>query len=112
MNDRQEKRKTTRSRRRKSVPTTPRCSFCLQTEEEVGGLIDGDNAKICIMCIENSHRMIEEARARGELENAIFAKAPLPQEFVAHLDQYVIGQDYAKKVLAVAVFNHYQRITH
>ena len=86
-----------------------RCSFCGKTQEQVKRLIAGPNVYICDECIELCSEIIEE-----ELENTYeddeLVDIPKPKEIKAHLDEYVIGQDAAKKALAVAVYNHYKRI--
>lgn len=95
----------------------PRCSFCGKTKDEVQRLIEGsDDAYICDECVllgaeilsedgigeEHNRATATQTRERGEI--------PSPRDIVQHLDQYVIGQERAKKVLAVAVYNHYKRV--
>lgn len=86
-----------------------RCSFCGKSQEQVRRLIAGPQVYICDECIELCSEIIgeefEDSDAFDELVNI-----PIPKEIKAHLDQYVIGQDDAKKALAVAVYNHYKRI--
>ncbi len=86
-----------------------RCSFCHKTQDQVRKLIAGPNVYICDECIELCAEIIEEEfqdyKEVGELENV-----PKPIEIKAFLDEYVIGQEDAKKTLAVAVYNHYKRI--
>lgn len=86
------------------------CSFCGKAENEVKGLIsNGENTFICDECIHNSLTILEE----GQKENPItIDKIPTPFEIVEFLNQYVIGQEKAKKVLAIAVHNHYKRLNH
>ena len=91
-----------------------RCSFCGQPQEQVGRLISGPNgAYICDTCVDICMEIIEEEN----FENAGKSKAApedinllKPEEIKAVLDDYVIGQDQAKKVLSVAVYNHYKRV--
>lgn len=96
---------------------TVRCSFCGKTQEQVDKLIAGPGVYICDECIELCMGIIDEdsertRRASGKrvkLEEKIL---PKPQEIKAQLDEYVVGQDEAKKALSVAVYNHYKRIYH
>ena len=87
----------------------PRCSFCGRTQSEVRKLIAGAQAYICNECVELCNEILEEEFERAnEAEEA--PKLPKPAEIKAYLDQYVIGQERAKKILSVAVYNHYKRI--
>ncbi len=95
-----------------------RCSFCGKSQEQVNKLIAGPNGTyICDECIEICNEILEEDLIRGEGEENIEEAQPgwdinllKPEEMKAFLDEYVIGQDEAKKVLSVAVYNHYKRI--
>ena len=84
-----------------------RCSFCNKTQDQVRKLIAGPGAYICDECIEICTEIIEEELGDTELEDVNLLK---PKEIKSFLDEYVIGQEEAKKVLAVAVYNHYKRI--
>ncbi|MBO5746099.1 MAG: ATP-dependent Clp protease ATP-binding subunit ClpX [Clostridia bacterium] len=97
----------------------PVCSFCGRTESEVDHLIAGNGVFICDDCIEVCYTLLndsEVADARRSKKASSKAKVPndfklpTPAELKAHLDEYVIGQDDAKKTLSVAVYNHYKRI--
>ena len=90
-----------------------RCSFCGKTQDQVGRLISGPNgAFICDECVDICAEIIEE-EAYGE-ESKSSAKEEInllkPEELKHFLDDYVIGQEQAKKVLSVAVYNHYKRV--
>jgi len=87
------------------------CSFCGKSQHEVKKLIAGPSVFICDECIELCNDIIrDEAAADGEGKPA--RDLPTPTEIRGILDQYVIGQEQAKKILAVAVYNHYKRIRH
>jgi ATP-dependent Clp protease ATP-binding subunit ClpX len=85
-----------------------RCSFCNKTQDQVRKLIAGPNVYICDECIEICSEIIEEEF--DEVETSTEINLVKPREIKDFLDQYVIGQDEAKKVLAVSVYNHYKRI--
>ncbi len=85
------------------------CSFCGKSQHEVRKLIAGPSVFICDECIELCNDIIREEIAGGELKNAR-ADLPTPHEICEILDQYVIDQTKAKKILAVAVYNHYKRL--
>ena len=86
-----------------------RCSFCGRTESEVGMLISGMSGYICTGCVEQAHEILREENllAKSDFE---LGELPKPQEIKAFLDNYVIGQDEAKRVLSVSVYNHYKRL--
>ena len=86
-----------------------KCSFCGKSREEVRKLIAGPTVYICDECIDLCNDIIAEEWEEGK--EAVTSKLPKPAEIKKILDQYVIGQDRAKKILAVAVHNHYKRIT-
>ena len=86
-----------------------RCSFCGKSQNEVKKLIAGPGVYICDECIELCNDIIAEEREREESTKATL-KVPRPIDIKTHLDDYVIGQDRAKKALSVAVHNHYKRI--
>ncbi|MCS7072615.1 MAG: ATP-dependent Clp protease ATP-binding subunit ClpX [Anaerolinea sp.] len=99
-----------------TTPGTQRCSFCRRSHDEVDRLIAGpDGVFICDNCVELCQRILYEETVKGasyESNEPAFdlQRLPAPREIMAHLDEYVVGQGYAKRVLSVAVYNHYKRI--
>ncbi len=85
------------------------CSFCGKNKDEVQKLIAGPSVFICNECIALCNNIIEEKKPETE-ETSNTNHLATPQEIHQHLNQYVIGQDYAKKILSVAVYNHYKRL--
>lgn len=88
-----------------------RCSFCGKTQSEVGKLIAGQGVYICDECVRICDEILAEDRLQGQ-SNFSEENALKPAEIKSILDEYVIGQDEAKKALSVAVYNHYKRINH
>ena len=88
---------------------TVHCSFCGKNQDEVKKIIAGNGVFICNECVELSQEIIREELAEEVL--ADLSEVPKPKELLAILDSYVIGQDRAKRALAVAVYNHYKRIS-
>src|ERR1700752_4082656 len=86
------------------------CSFCGKSQHEVRKLIAGPSVFICDECIELCNDIIREEGGSGEAGRADRNKLPTPHEIRNILDQYVIGQEPAKKILSVAVYNHYKRL--
>jgi len=87
------------------------CSFCGRSQYEVEGFFEGQNkVLICNFCIESTYEVIKSKRMERFLLESQLDKIPTPSEIKRKLDEYVIGQDYAKQVLSVAVYNHYKRI--
>ena len=90
-----------------------RCSFCGRTEDEVGFLITGMNGYICDSCATQAYEITQEALGAGKKASATklnLKELPKPVEIKKFLDQYVIGQDDAKRFLSVSVYNHYKRL--
>lgn len=83
------------------------CSFCRRSNDAVAMMISGHTAHICNQCIEQAALLINKEATQ---EQAGSSKLITPKEIKAHLDQYVIGQDEAKKILSVAVYNHYKML--
>ncbi len=88
------------------------CSFCRKSYRDVGPLVEGPgDVYICGECIDLCQSILEQEQRRRGQSKQLFSEIPTPREIVSKLDQYVIGQGTAKKVLAVAVHNHYKRLS-
>jgi ATP-dependent Clp protease ATP-binding subunit ClpX len=98
MNDREDRRRYTR------------CSFCGKGQDQVRKLVAGPGVYICDQCIDLCQEVLEEDSRSGGSKKSKSGFIPNPKTICAALDQYVIGQDHAKKVLSVQVYNHYKRI--
>ena len=86
------------------------CSFCGKAEADVGALIAGPSAFICEMCVEDCTQLLQAEL--GMSPQQILAGLPKPRDIAAFLDNYVVGQEAAKRVLSVAVYNHFKRLAH
>ena len=87
------------------------CSFCRKSYRDVGPLVEGPgDVYICGECIELCQSILDQERRRRGVPKTLFTDIPTPREITEQLDQYVIDQDRAKKVLSVAVHNHYKRL--
>jgi len=86
------------------------CSFCGRSKKDVDLMISGIHAHICNFCINQAHQILLEEVKTKEVKNVPKFNLIKPQEIKLHLDQYVVGQDDAKRVIAVAVYNHYKRL--
>lgn len=97
-----------------------KCSFCGKTQDQVKKLIAGPEVYICDECVELCNEILDEEFFEGKEKDAKVDKEkaaeekpiPKPAEIKAHLDEHIVGQDDAKKVLSVAVYNHYKRLKH
>jgi ATP-dependent Clp protease ATP-binding subunit ClpX len=90
-----------------------KCSFCGKTQKQVQQLIAGPGVYICDECVELCNEIIDERMAeaaQGESDEIVDIDLPKPKEIAAFLDEYVVGQDAAKRALSVAVYNHYKRV--
>ena len=89
------------------------CSFCRKNYREVGPLVEGpDDVYICGECIDLCTSILDQEKRRRGSHKHLFTRVPSPRELVQELDEYVIGQDRAKKLLSVAVHSHYKRLMH
>ena len=86
-----------------------KCSFCGKTQDQVKKMIAGNGVYICNECVDLSKKIIDDELRADSVK--IASELPKPMEIKKQLDQYVIGQNRAKKVLSVAVYNHYKRIS-
>ena len=95
-----------------STKKNAHCSFCRKSYRDVGPLVEGPgDVYICGECIELCQSILEQEQRRRGPTKQLFSKILTPREIVARMDEYVIGQPDAKKVLAVAVHNHYKRLS-
>ena len=95
--------------------STEKCSFCGKRKEDTLILISGQEGFICENCVEQAIHIIEEelgGMRKPSGDHSVMPNFKAPQEVKNFLDQYVIGQEEAKKVLAVAVYNHFKRLRH
>ena len=98
---------------KKDIPKSVRCSFCGKSQENVKKIVAGPGVYICDECVDLCSSIIEaEMYEDEEVGYTLTENIPSPHEIKKVLDEYVIGQDEAKKTLSVAVYNHYKRITH
>ena len=86
------------------------CSFCRKAQAEVRHLIAGPGAQICDSCVQLCADLLEDSGSDSAVKSDILSDLPPPSQITKALDEYVVGQDQTKKVLAVAVHNHYQRL--
>ena len=89
------------------------CSFCRKNYREVGPLVEGpEDVYICGECIELCSSILDQEKRRRGSSTKLFNKIPSPRELVESLDEYVVGQEHAKKMLSLAVHTHYKRLMH
>jgi ATP-dependent Clp protease ATP-binding subunit ClpX len=100
---------------RRGASTTKKnafCSFCRKSYRDVGPLVEGPgDVYICGECIDLCQSILEQEQRRRGSTKPLFNRIPTPREIVAQIDQYVVGQQHSKKVLSVAVHNHYKRLS-
>jgi ATP-dependent Clp protease ATP-binding subunit ClpX len=102
---------TTSGKRSSTAKKNANCSFCRKSYREVGPLVEGpEDVYICGECIELCQSILDQEKRRRGGSRDLFDNVPTPREIVSHLSEYVIGQEHTKKVLAVAVHNHYKRL--
>jgi ATP-dependent Clp protease ATP-binding subunit ClpX len=95
----------------KKGKTGSTCSFCGRSHRDAGPMVEGPNdVFICQSCVELCHNIITQERRRTSTSKPKFSSIPTPRDIKEHLDEYVVGQDRAKKNIAVAVHNHYKRL--
>jgi ATP-dependent Clp protease ATP-binding subunit ClpX len=93
------------------MPKNDYCSFCWRNKDEVSLLIEGKEGYICDICVKEAHKIVAAEHTRVSSKK-LEPKLYTPRKIKEFLDEYVIGQDEAKKVIAVAVYNHFKRINH
>jgi ATP-dependent Clp protease ATP-binding subunit ClpX len=87
------------------------CSFCGKSSRDVGPMVEGpSDVYICANCVDLAHNIIRQEKRKLSSSQPLFTSIPSPRQIKEFLDQYVIGQEYAKKALSVAVHNHYKRL--
>src|SRR5215216_7260988 len=88
------------------------CSFCGKSSRDVGPMVEGpSDVYICANCVDLAHNIIRQEKRKLSSSQPLFTSIPSPRQIKEFLDQYVIGQEYAKKALSVAVHNHYKRLS-
>ncbi|MDD2577618.1 MAG: ClpX C4-type zinc finger protein, partial [Bacteroidales bacterium] len=88
------------------------CSFCGRSEKDVEYIISSMGANVCDSCIDELYKMKQEDKKIKDKKYLQKLEVKKPREIKEYLDQYVIGQEEAKKVLSVAVYNHYKRLNY
>jgi ATP-dependent Clp protease ATP-binding subunit ClpX len=88
------------------------CSFCGKSSRDVGPMVEGpSDVFICSNCVDLAHNIIKQEKRKLAGGQPLFTSIPKPREIKTHLDQFIVGQDHAKRALSVAVHNHYKRLS-
>src|SRR6187402_3776405 len=88
------------------------CSFCGKSSRDVGPMVEGpSDVYICANCVDLAHNIIRQEKRKLTSSQPLFSSIPSPRQIKEFLDAYVVGQDHAKRALAVAVHNHYKRLS-
>src|ERR1700744_6030554 len=88
------------------------CSFCGKSSRDVGPMVEGpSDVYICANCVDLAHNIIRQEKRKMTSSAPMFTSIPSPRQINEFMDQYVVGQQYAKKVMSVAVHNHYKRLS-
>src|SRR3954464_1685641 len=88
------------------------CSFCGKSSRDVGPMVEGpSDVYICANCVDLAHNIIRQEKRKLSSAAPLFSTIPSPRQIKEFLDQYVIGQEHAKKALSVSVHNHYKRLS-
>src|SRR5688572_31101900 len=88
------------------------CSFCGKSSGDVGPMVEGpSDVYICANCVDLAHNIIRQEKRKLTSAQPLFTSIPSPRQIKDYLDQHVVGQEYAKKALSVAVHNHYKRLS-
>ncbi len=88
------------------------CSFCGKSSRDVGPMVEGpSDVYICANCVDLAHNIIRQEKRKLSASQPLFSTIPSPRQIKEYLDAYVVGQEYAKRALSVAVHNHYKRLT-
>src|SRR6476469_4824276 len=88
------------------------CSFCGKSSRDVGPMVEGpSDVYICANCVDLAHNIIRQEKRKMSTATPLFSTIPSPRQIKEFLDQYVVGQPFAKKALSVSVHNHYKRLS-
>ena len=95
-----------------AVAEVTTCSFCGKSSRDVGPMVEGpSDVYICANCVDLAHNIIRQEKRKMTSSAPMFTSIPSPRQINEFMDQYVVGQQYAKKVMSVAVHNHYKRLS-